>query len=131
MDKQNWKKKIKKACVDAGTYQKFFEGHIDMQADIMVQLEKATETIEDAPPVIEQTNKGGFTNTVRNPAFTVWADINRLAMAGWKELGLTPAGLKKINEETFEKTKETKKGNSLIELLRMKQAAEKEASNGG
>ena len=77
---------------------------------------------EEEELIIEQTNKSGFTNKVKNPAFSVWDDLNKSALIYWRDLGLTPAGLKKINEEVFAKAREEKNRNSLIGLLQQKQA---------
>ena len=38
------------------------------------------------------------TNTVKNPKLVIWMDLNTQALAYWKELGLTPSGLKRLKE---------------------------------
>lgn len=48
--------------------------------------------------VVEHTNQGGNTNAAKNPAMTIVMDLNTQALAYWRDLGLTPAGLKKIND---------------------------------
>ena len=49
------------------------------------------------------------------------------ALAYWKELGLTPAGLKKLNEDIF--VKEASRANNLMELI--KKSKEEDRKNGG
>ena len=124
MKKRVWKTRIKKACVEAGTYKKFFDYTIDTLAGILEKLDAAAAIMdnEEEELIIEQTNKSGFTNKVKNPAFSVWDDLNKSALIYWRDLGLTPAGLKKINEEVFAKAREEKNRNSLIGLLQQKQA---------
>lgn len=125
MKKRAWKTKIKKACTQAGTYKPYFDYVIDTLAGILERRDEAAEILagEDEKLVVEQTNKGGFTNTVKNPAFTVWDDMNKAALTYWRDLGLTPAGLKKINEEVFQKAKEEKNSNTLMELLKDRKAS--------
>lgn len=132
MKKRAWKTRIKKACMAAGTYKPFFDYTIDTLAGVLEKRDQAAEILESEGQelIVKQTNKGGYTNTIKNPAYAVWDDLNKSALAYWRDLGLTPAGLKKINEEVFAKAKEEKNGNNLIELLRRKQEANKGADDG-
>lgn len=125
MKKKAWKSRIKKACVEAGTYKPFFDYVIDTLAGILEQRDEAAAILaeDDEKLIVEQTNKGGFTNMVKNPVFTVWDDMNKSALTYWRDLGLTPAGLKKINEEVFQKAKEEKNSNNLMALLNDRKAA--------
>lgn len=107
MNKQNWKKKIKKACQDAGTYRDYFDSVIDTLAGIMELRDGAQEQYEEngGTAVVSHTNKGGATNMIKNPALVILMDCNAQALAYWRDLGLTPAGLKKINEAALAKGK--------------------------
>lgn len=122
MKKRAWKTKIKKACREAGTYKQYFDHVIDTLAGILEKRDQAWEEYEESEEglTIEQTNKSGHTNTVKNPLICIWDDMNKSALTYWKELGLTPAGLKKINEECFA-AKENDRGNSLIRKLQQVQ----------
>lgn len=51
--------------------------------------------------VVKHTNKAGASNIVKNPALVVIMDCNAQALAYWRDLGLTPAGLKKIDEQAL------------------------------
>ena len=126
MKKRAWKTRIKKACIEAGTYKRFFDYTIDTLAGILEKRDEAAEILADEEEdlIVEQTNKGGFTNKVKNPAFSVWNDLDKSALVYWRDLGLTPAGLKKINEDIFAKEKEEKNSNALIDLLNKKKANE-------
>lgn len=127
MKKRAWKTKIKKACIEAGTYKPYFDFVIDALAGILERRDEALELYRenDEPLTIEITNKSGFTNRVKNPIVSIWEDLDKTALSYWRDLGLTPAGLKKITDDSFAKTKE-KQGNSLIELLNKKRAIENE-----
>lgn len=101
MTKQKWKNQIKKACEAAGTYQPYFDNVILTLAGILETRDKAQKMYDDngGKPVIEYTNKGGATNTVKNPALVVIMDCDSQALAYWRDLGLTPAGLKRLGEK--------------------------------
>lgn len=103
MDKAQWRRKIKTACKKAGTYKAFFDSVIDTLAGIMELRDKAVAQFEatGGQTIVRYTNKGGATNPTKNPALVVIMDCNAQALAYWRDLGLTPAGLKRINEENL------------------------------
>lgn len=98
MNKSQWKKRIKKACEDAGTYQPFFESVIDTLAGIMEMRDNAEERFLalGGNTVVKHTNKGGSVNIVKNPALVVLMDCNAQALAYWRELGLTSRSYKSM-----------------------------------
>ena len=67
-------------------------------------------------PIIKHTNKGGATNIVKNPALILWDDLNKSALSYWRDLGLTPAGLKKIDEAALKGKKQSTLEKALSEL---------------
>ncbi len=101
MEQRKWKNKIKKASREAGTYQPYFDHVIDSLASILEKRDEAEAQYiaSGSKPVIEYTNKGGATNMTKNPALVLWDELNKSALAYWRDLGLTPAGLKKLNED--------------------------------
>ena len=101
MTKTKWRNKIKKACTEAGTYQKYFDHVIDTLAGILETRDKAQEKFEisGGNPVIVHTNKAGAQNVVKNPALCVVMECNTQALAYWRDLGLTPIGLKRLGEK--------------------------------
>lgn len=103
MEQRKWKNKIKKACREAGTYQPYFDHVIDTLASILEKRDDAeSQYIQSgAEPLVEYTNKGGATNMIKNPALVLWDDLNKSALAYWRDLGLTPAGLKKLNDDAL------------------------------
>ena len=129
MKKRAWKTRLKNACEQVGTYKPEFDITISLAASYAEQIDALEPEIAEEGPVIEQTNKSGFTNIIKNPKVTVYDDLRKSFIACLRELGLTPAGLKKINEEVFMKIKDEKNENNLIGLLK-KAKAEKEDTNG-
>lgn len=101
MKSASWKKKIKAACQDAGTYQPYFDAVIDTLASILEKRDDVEDEYNKtgAKPVITYVNKGGQSNPTKNPLLVMWADFNKDALAYWRDLGLTPSGYKKINEK--------------------------------
>lgn len=86
--------------MDAGTYRPYFDSIIDTLAEMMEMRDDAREKFyaSGGQTVVMHTNKGGNANIVKNPALVVVDDLNKTALAYWRDLGLTPAGLKRINE---------------------------------
>lgn len=115
MKKATWKNRITEACRAAGTYRDFFLPVIDTLAGILEKRDEAQDmfTKSGGNILVKHTNKGGATNIEQNPALRLINDLNRDALAYWRELGLTPAGLKKIDEEAMK----PKKQNSLEKVL--------------
>lgn len=103
MTKQEWKEIIKSQCIEAGTYQEYFDSVIETLAGILETRDKAQNWWEETGgnPVVKHTNKGGSTNIVKNPALVVITDCNTQALAYWRDLGLTPAGLKRLGEKNL------------------------------
>lgn len=117
MKKPTWKKRIKEACRDAGTYRPYFDSIIDTLAGIMEARDDAQQKFIDSgkQTVVVHTNRGGGQNIVKNPALVVVDDLNQTALAYWRDLGLTPAGLKRLNEDAL---KGGGRGPSLGDVLR-------------
>ncbi len=116
MNKAGWKRKIKSACQSTGTYAKHFDPVIETLAEILEKRDRAGEEYKrtNEMPVIPYKNKAGATNLVKNPILVIWDELNKSALAYWRDLGLTPAGLKKIDESAIKK----KKPNALAQVLK-------------
>ena len=118
MKKATWEKRIRAACCDAGTYREYFDHVIETLAAIMERRDDANKQFKESggETVIEYTNKNGMTNTIKNPALVVVMDLDTQALAYWRDLGLTPAGLKKINEAAMKNKKRSALADALAEL---------------
>lgn len=103
MKRNSWKRKIKKACQEAGTYRPFFDITINSLADILEMRDRAMEqyVASGGNPVVVHTNKAGKANLAKNPALIAYDDLNKTALTYWRDLGLTPAGLRRINEDAM------------------------------
>lgn len=118
MTKKEWKKQIKESTMAAGTYQPFFDAAIDTLAGVLESRDNAQQVFDDSggKTVILHTNKGGATNLVKNPALVIVTELNAQALAFWRDLGLTPSGLKKINEAAMKGKKRSALADALKEL---------------
>lgn len=118
MKKAAWKRKIKEATKAAGTYEEYFDNVIDTLAQMLEDRDTTREAYirTGANPVIAHTNKGGATNLVKNPLLVVINDINGTALAYWRDLGLTPAGFKKLTGTAPDAKK--KEGGGLEDILK-------------
>ena len=115
-DKSAWKKRIKAACEDAGTYKPYFDAVIDTLAGILEKRDEAEELMEGESVIVEHTNKGGNTNLEQHPAVRLINDLNRDALAYWRDLGLTPKGLKAIKDDALRVVKADALTEALKEL---------------
>lgn len=114
MKANDWKKKVIAACEEAGTYRPFFDSAIETLASILEMRDDIKKQYEEiGTAVVEHTNSHGATNRAKNPAYAMLMDCNAQALAYWRDLGLTPAGYKRLNAEVV---KEEPKG-SLETLL--------------
>lgn len=112
-----WKSRIKKAMVQVGTWNASFDDAVDTLADILERRDVALQEFldEGGKATFEHISDRGAVNIKKNPRLQVWQDLNAQALAYWRDLGLTPAGLKKLNEEAL---KAEKAGSALEEALK-------------
>lgn len=114
--KMSLKDTIIEQCKAVGTYKDAFLPAIDTTVRTIEQRDAAWEAfVEDGCRyVIDHTNKADNTNMVKNPLFLIWRDLNNDALSMWRELGLTPAGYKKITGDNQNQTK----GSALADALK-------------
>ena len=117
MEKKEWIRKIHAACKKAGTFRPEFKYVIETLAQIMEDRDKVHEQYVQtgAHPTIIHTNKAKEQNIVKNPMLVMEMDLNAQALAYWKELGLTPAGLKRLNAEVVKENQ--RQGGNLEKIL--------------
>ena len=111
MSKTKWKNLINKQLTALGLQNDAYESMIESLAAILEQRDKTFDEFQESggKSVIEYTNRGGSTNMTKNPLLVLWDDINKTALAYWRELGLTPSSYKKLTG-TGAKQEESKKG---------------------
>ena len=97
---KGFRDKIRKACEGVGTYKEEFEPVIWRLAECYVRMQRTRGEFEKsgAKTFVLYTNKAGATNPMKNPYLTELDFLQRQALEMERELGLTPASLRKINE---------------------------------
>lgn len=111
MNKKKWKNLINKQLTSLGLRNDAYGSTVDSLAAILEQRDKTYKEFQESggKSAIEYTNKGGSTNMTKNPLLVLWDELNKTALAYWRELGLTPSSYKKLTG-TGAKKEESKKG---------------------
>ncbi len=109
MTAESWRKKIISNMKKAGTYAVTYDAAVATLADLLEQRDAVYQQYVDegCEALVEKISDRGARNYSKNPLLTVWMDLNRDALAYWRDLGLTPAGLKKLNDEALKKPGKT------------------------
>lgn len=118
MKKGAWKNKIVKQCKEVGTYRDSFLPMIETLAEILAQRDETRKEFEESGgrSVVTYINKAGAENMTKNPLLILWDDLNKSALAYWRDLGLTPAGLRKIDEQAMKQKKKSAMAEALSGL---------------
>lgn len=98
MDEKGYRRKIIADMKAVGTYRPEFQKTVDNLSKIYVDMDVAREQFKKSGGsiVIKYTNKNGSTNLVKNPFFLAIEGLQDKIIMYNRELGLTPAGLRKI-----------------------------------
>ena len=118
MTEKEWQKKITDECVRAGTYKSFFDTVIEQLSQILEVRDNALAQFRASgnSPTVIHINKAKQENIVKNPALVVINECNQQALAYWRDLGLTPAGYKKLNKGDIGERKTSAFENMLSKL---------------
>ena len=110
-----WKRKLIQQCKAVDTYQASFSGAISTLSSLLERRDEAYAQFvaEGSRTLVEKTSDRGAVNYVINPLLKLWQDLNRDALAYWRDLGLTPAGYKRLNLEAAQ----TKSNDGFEKLL--------------
>ena len=118
MKKATWKKRIEEQMKLAGTYREHFVPVIDALAAILEERDRTREAFiaGGSEPLVEVVSDRGAVNMRKNPLLELWIALNKDALTYWRDLGLTPAGLKKIDETAMAPRKRSALSDALREL---------------
>ena len=110
MSKTKWKNLINKQLSALGLKDDAYSSAVDSLAAILEQRDITFQEFQDSvgKTVIENTNNGGSTNMTKNPLLVMWDDLNKTALAYWRELGMTPSSYKKLTGEGPKKEEKQK-----------------------
>ena len=81
-------------------YQAAFDAAIQATADLLEQRDRIYQQYVDegAQVMVEKVSDRGAKNYAENPLLRTWRELQAQALNHWKELGLTAASLKRIND---------------------------------
>ena len=99
--------KIREACKNVGSYRPDFEEVISRLAELYVRANLAKDQWREAGSefYVTQINKGGNEYYIKHPLLTEIDNTEKNILMLEKELGLTPAAIRKINEAALGKKK--------------------------
>lgn len=106
---------IRAGCQGLGTYREEFDPAIWALAKVEEERDDAWAEFENEGGIriITTVNKAGAEYRMQNPAYTVWLNLVAESRSQRRELGLTPAGLKKLREDAMKAPKKS----ALTEVL--------------
>lgn len=112
-----YKKRIIADMENIGTYKPEFNKVIDTLAQIYEDMDAAREQFRksDGSVTTERVNKDGSVKMTKNPYFATIEGLQDRILKYNSELGLTPAGYKKL---TGEGLKDERKAGGLLEALK-------------
>ena len=116
MTAEEYREEIIANMRSVGTYKPEFEKTVTNLAKLYVDMEEARKQFDASGGrlVVKHTNKGGSTNLVKNPCYVVIEGLQNHILLYNRELGLTPAGLRKIKGEI---TTDDKKPKGLAAVI--------------
>lgn len=116
MNKDTWIETITGALMIAPDYIPAFQITIGICAEILEERDKVHDEYikTGARPVIEFTSDRGAVNLKPNPLLKQWQELNTTALSYLRDLGITPAGLRKLQGQ-IPKEEEKKKGFSKLD----------------
>ncbi len=107
MTRSRWKKLILEQLTALGTKEPAYDSVVESLAAILEQRDRTFREFQDSggKAAVGYTNKAGATNLNKNPLLVMWDELNKSALAYWRELGLTPSSYKKMTGDAPKKEK--------------------------
>lgn len=127
MTKDEWKTEIESQICFDKSYIPSFQTTITILSEMLEERDRVYEKYIDtgAQPVVNFTSDRGSINLKQNPLLRQWQELNVAALAYLRDLGITPAGLRKI-QGYFDDSNTT----SATEIMaRIKNGTERKAAN--
>ena len=105
--KSRWKALILQQMAALGVREPAYDSAVESLAAILEQRDRTYREFQASggKAALEYTNKAGATNLSKNPLLVLWDDLNKSALAYWRELGLTPSSYRKLTGDAPQKEK--------------------------
>ena len=119
MTASEWADKLKEQIKFDRDYIPSFETTVQILSELLYERDRVYQEYQDggANPVIVFTTDRGAQNLKPNPLLKEWQDLNSTALLYLRDLGLTPAGLRKLQGQ-LPKGLAKRDGASVLEELR-------------
>lgn len=119
-----WSKILKKQIKFDHDYIPSFETTVQILSELLAERDRVYQMYEDtgSRPVVEFTTDRGAVNLKPNPLLRTWQDLNVTALSYLRDLGLTPAGLRKLQGQLpkdYTHKKDNGLGNTLERLQKL------------
>lgn len=120
MTAKAWRKKIIEQMTAKSVPHAGFENVIETLADILEERDAVYTQYKDegGHVLVEKVSDRGASNMIINPLLKAWQEMNRDALTYWRELGLTPQGLKKLNDQAVAQETAPDLGALLMEIAK-------------
>lgn len=107
MKRAQWEKKLKEQIKFDADFIPSFQTTIKILSEILEERDNVYTAYQKdgARPVIEFTSDRGAVNMKPNPLLKQWQELNTSALAYLRDLGLTAAGLRKLQGQIPERKK--------------------------
>ena len=115
---QQYRNDIIRKMKALGVYHAEFAHFINAFARTLYDYDKTLASFEESggKVVVKYTNKAGATNAVKNPFYLALENLRTDILLYSRELGLTPSGLKKINEASMKPVRKSTLAEALKAL---------------
>ena len=109
---------IRGECESVGTYREAFEPVIRTLAELEAECQAAWDEFETegCVRVLVSTSKNGSEYRATNPLYSQWLALKAEARRYRQDLGLTPAGLKKLSDDAMKPRKKSALAEALKQL---------------
>jgi hypothetical protein len=117
MSAQEWKERIVESAKSIGTYREEFDDIIAMLSEILDRRDKIKKQFTDEGEIflVKKVSDRGSVNYSKNPLLATLENCEAQALTFWREIGLTPRGLKQIDEIAAKSGKS--QGGELAKIL--------------
>lgn len=128
MKKTDYKKRIKAQIKYDAAYIPSFETTINILCEILEERDRVYKEYQaqGSKPVIEFTSDRGAVNLKPNPLLKQWQELNTSAIVYLRDLGLTAAGLRKLQGQLPNHTEPKSFKDTFEELMKRKAKEEGE-----
>lgn len=119
MTKKKYVEKITQNMQNVKTYKPDFAILINTLAETLEDYDRAKKQFkkDGYKFMVEHTNKAGVTNLIKNPSYLIIENSRKQITVMCRELGISPAGLNRINDKEFEPAPKMSRLEAAMEKL--------------